>query len=114
MGYTWSTAGAHKVLNVQKVAPRGPAERAGLAPGDIITTINDRPVDFGDDLDLLLYLGSKKPGDRLTLKVIREGASRTVEVKLGTMPAASHAAWKQNLEVARRKRAAEEQKRNRD
>lgn len=107
MGYVWSADGAgHKVLRVQRIAAGGPAAIARITPGDIITTIDGRRVDFGDELDLLLYLGDRNPGDRITFTVIREGRARKVQVKLQTMPAASRAAWKQNLEVAKRNRVA--------
>jgi S1-C subfamily serine protease len=107
MGYVWSAnQDGRKVLHVQKVVPGGPSDRGGIKPGDIITTINDRRVDIGDDLDLLLFLGDRKPGDTLTFGVVREGRSQKIRVKLGAMPAASRAAWKQNLEVARQKRLA--------
>jgi S1-C subfamily serine protease len=107
MGYVWSSnATGQKTLVIQQLAPGGPAASAGVKTGDIITTINERRVDFGDDLDLLLFLGDRKPGDRLVFGVVREGREQKIRVKLGTMPDASRAAWKQNLEVARRKRLA--------
>jgi len=108
MDYTWSrpTNSARRVLHVQRVAPGGPAARAGVRPGDIVTAMNDHRVDLGDDLDLLLFLGDQHPGDRLVLAIVREGRPLKIEVTLGTMSAASLAARKENLEVARRKRIA--------
>jgi S1-C subfamily serine protease len=107
MGYVWSSDGAgHKVLHVQKLAPNGPAAIAGVKLGDIVTTIDGRRVDFGDELDLLLYLGDRKPGDRIAFGIVREGRAQKIRVKLQTMPEASRAAWKLNLEVAKRNRLA--------
>jgi S1-C subfamily serine protease len=107
MGYVWSSnTSGHKVLHVQKVVPGGPSDIGGMKPDDIITTINERAVDFGDDLDLLLFLADRQPGDRLTFGVVREGRKQKIRVKLGTMPQTSREAWKRNLEVARGKRLA--------
>jgi putative serine protease PepD len=33
----------------------------------------------------------RKPGDKLTLEVVRDGTTRTVEVTLGTLPSSSGA-----------------------
>lgn len=108
MDYTWSHAAktADRVLIVQRVAANGPAQRAGVRPGDIITAMNGRRVGIGDELELLLFLGEQHPGDRLTLSIIREGRPMQTVVTLGTMSAASLAARKENLEVARRRRVA--------
>jgi S1-C subfamily serine protease len=106
MGYVWSSDRAHKVLHVQRVTHAGPADAAGIKAGDIITTIDGRNVDFGDELDLLLYLGDRKPGERVTFGVVREGRLRNIRVTLRSMPEASRAAWNQNLEIAKRKRIA--------
>ena len=111
LGYVWAAeSDGVKVLNVQRVTPGGPAEKAGVKPGDIITTINERRVDFGDELDLLLFLGDRKPGERLTLGIVREGKRIEIRLRLGTMPETSRQAWKQNLEVARRQRLATAQR----
>lgn len=105
MGYAWSkTAKNRTVLIVQRVTPDGPAAAAGMKAGDIVSSINDRRVDFGDELDLLLFLGDHKPGQHLVFGVTREGKARKIDVTLGTMPESSRAAWNRNLEVARQQR----------
>lgn len=107
LGYVWSVDNTgQKVLHVQRVVPGGPADTARVKTGDVITSIDGRRVDFGDELDLLLYLGDRKPADHVTFGIVREGRSRRIRVRLGVMPDSSLAAWKQNLDVARRKRLA--------
>jgi S1-C subfamily serine protease len=107
MDYTWSQPkGGHRVLHVQRVAPGGPAQRAGIQPGDIVTHMNARAVDFGDELELLLFLNEQRPGDRLLVTIVREGRRFTLPVSLGVMSAAALAKRAENLEVARRKRIA--------
>jgi len=105
LGYAWSTDGrSPKVLHVQRLAEGGPAAAAGVRVTDIITSMNGRRVDFGDELDLLLYLGDRKPGEYLRLGILRDSKVREIRVRLGTMPETSRVAWKSNLEVAKRKR----------
>jgi S1-C subfamily serine protease len=107
LDYTWSPPQhGHRVLNVQRVAPGGPAQRAGIQPGDIVTHMNARAVDFGDELELLLFLNEQRPGDRLLVTIVREGRRFTLPVSLGVMSAAALAKRAENLEVARHKRAA--------
>jgi S1-C subfamily serine protease len=63
----------------------GPAAKAGLKDGDIITAIAGQAIDQAHPLDLVLL--SHAPGDVVTLTVLRDGASTSVDVTLGTRPA---------------------------
>jgi S1-C subfamily serine protease len=72
---------------VSQIAPNGPAARAGIQTGDVITSIDGQQVTSADDL--LTVLASKKPGDTVTLKVNRNGSTLTVQVRLGELPASS-------------------------
>jgi S1-C subfamily serine protease len=111
MGYTWAAAPrGHHVLHVQRVAPDGPSARAGLRAGDIIVTVNGRAVDFGDELDLLLYLGDRKAGESIVFGIVRDGRRSNLTVKAGAMSENAQAAWKRNLDVARQKRIAAAEK----
>ncbi|MEU5884898.1 trypsin-like peptidase domain-containing protein [Spirillospora sp. NPDC047279] len=58
----------------------GPAERAGLKPGDVITKINDQPIE--DPSDLAAQIRSKAPGDKIKVTYTRGGKEATVEVTL--------------------------------
>jgi putative serine protease PepD len=64
------------------IVPGGPAERAGLEPGDVITAIDDKPV--ADSSELIVAIRSRSPGDSITLTVRRGGDERTVKVTLGS------------------------------
>jgi S1-C subfamily serine protease len=81
MGYTWS--GNHRALNVRNVASGGPADRAGIRPGDIITSIDGRRVDFGDELELLLFLGEHRAGSRMSFGIVRTLRRRMRSVVIG-------------------------------
>jgi len=53
--------------------------------GDIITAINGQPVLDFEDLSSYVFLQTK-PGDVITLTVLRDGKEETIEVTLGTLP----------------------------
>ncbi|MFD8149228.1 S1C family serine protease [Streptomyces sp. NPDC059720] len=64
------------------VEPGGPAAKAGLKPGDVITKLDDRVIDSGPTL--IGEIWTHKPGDTVTLTYERDGKERTVEVTLGS------------------------------
>jgi len=66
------------------VVPNGPAARAGLKVGDIVTKIGNQAIDTLHPLDALLSQYS--PGDSVALTVLRDGATITVNLTLGTRP----------------------------
>ncbi len=53
------------------VAPGSPAERAGLADGDIVTEFNMRPISSSDDLERAIRALS--PGSRVSVLFLRGG-----------------------------------------
>ncbi len=63
---------------VQSVEGGGPAERAGVEAGDIITRVDGKAVERSNDLPRLI--GGIKPGTRATLQVFRRGATRDLSV----------------------------------
>jgi serine protease Do len=66
---------------VQQVQPSGPADRAGLKPGDIITTIDGRPIKDGDDL--VSEIASRRPGSSIRLGFVRDGKPQDATVTIG-------------------------------
>ena len=66
---------------VQQVQPSGPADKAGLKPGDIITQIDGRPIKDGDDL--VNEIASRKPGSSIRLGFIRDGKPTDATVTVG-------------------------------
>ena len=63
---------------VSNVETGGPAEKAGIEAGDIITKVDGKPVErFGE---LPRMVGLTKPGAKVTLQVFRRGAYRDVGV----------------------------------
>jgi putative serine protease PepD len=70
---------------VSQVASNGPAAKAGIQQGDVITAVDGTTVT--DAQELLMILAQKKPGDTITLKIDRNGTTLTVQVQLGELPA---------------------------
>lgn len=63
------------------VTKGGPADKAGLKPGDVITKVNDKPIE--DATDLIAQIRSRAPGDQVTLTYERNGKESTAHVTLG-------------------------------
>lgn len=63
------------------VTPNGPADKAGLKPGDTITKLDDTAIDSGPTL--ISEIWQHRPGDKVTLTYERGGKEHTVEVTLG-------------------------------
>ncbi|MFI8939279.1 S1C family serine protease [Streptomyces syringium] len=67
--------------NTPAVTPGGPADKAGLKPGDVITKLDDTTIDSGPTL--ISEIWTHKPGDKVQLTYTRDGKSSTVEITLG-------------------------------
>ncbi len=63
--------------------PTGPAKDAGMRMGDVVVAVDGQAV--GDDGDLMAALAAKRPGDRVTLDLVRYGKRERVAVKLGEL-----------------------------
>jgi serine protease Do len=63
---------------VQGVEAGGPADKAGVEAGDIITRVDGKPIDKSGDLPRIV--GATKPGAKTTLQVFRRGAYRDIAV----------------------------------
>jgi serine protease Do len=66
---------------VSRVNRNGPAAKAGLQPGDVIIGYNGKPVKDSDQLPQLVT--ATKPGTTVPLRIVRDGAERTVSVTVG-------------------------------
>jgi serine protease Do len=78
---------------VGDVSPNSPAQKAGLQKGDIIVSMNGKPV--SDSNDLRMTVSMMVPGSKIDLKVVRDGAVHEIPVTLEEMPG-TQAELKQN------------------
>ena len=70
---------------VGSVTAGGPAARSGLRTGDVITGVDGKATPTQDALGAAL--ASKKPGQTVTLSIVRQdGSKRSVRVSLGQYP----------------------------
>ena len=68
------------VSNVEK---GGPAEHAGIEPGDVILKLNGEPLH--DSTELPVKIASLSPGTSVELEIWRNHQTRTISVKLGAV-----------------------------
>jgi S1-C subfamily serine protease len=71
-------------VGVVSVVPGGAAEKAGLRPGDVITSVGRSQTP--DTTALSQALAAAQPGDKVAVTVSRDGQDRTVQVTLGELP----------------------------
>ncbi len=72
---------------VQSVVSDGPAARAGLRTGDVITSVDGEPV--AEPSDIAQAIAGDKPGKEVTVEVRRDGSTTTLSATLGTRPAST-------------------------
>jgi Do/DeqQ family serine protease len=70
-----------KGVLVADTTPNGPAARAGIKRGDVITAFDGKPVTDGNELRN--RVASTPPGNQVTLTAIRDGREQQLQVTLG-------------------------------
>jgi serine protease Do len=70
---------------VQSVEKDGPADKAGVEAGDIITRVDGKVVEKSGDLPRVI--GATKPGSKATLQVFRRGATKDLTVTVAEFEA---------------------------
>jgi phosphoserine phosphatase RsbU/P len=78
LGFDFDYIGAQHAERVRSVEPGGPADAAGLKPGDRITAINDHPI---EDRQMIFEVWSRqKPGNDVKLAVSRAGKNSALVI----------------------------------
>src|SRR5258705_204828 len=70
---------------VQDITAGSPADRAGLRPYDVITSLDDRTI--ANDDQLIREISSRAPGSSARLHLVRDGRDQSLTVKLAERPA---------------------------
>ena len=76
--------GSNAGAQVAAITSGGPAATGGLQTGDVITSIGGKSV--ADSTSLSAIVDSHKVGDQVQVQVTRNGAKKTLTVKLGQRP----------------------------
>lgn len=62
----------------------GPADRAGIKPGDVLTKVNN--LETKDVRQLLNQVAKQKPGEKIAIEILRQGKTSLLEIKAGKRP----------------------------
>ena len=69
---------------VAEVEPNGPAAKAGLKPGDVVTAVNGTAVN--DPRALARQVAALRPGSSATVAVLRDGAEKSLQMTTVALP----------------------------
>ncbi|MDP3122885.1 S1C family serine protease [Polynucleobacter sp.] len=69
---------------ISGVLEGGPADKAGIKPGDVLTQVNSQTVN--DVVTLLNRIAQTSPGDEAKVNLIRKGKEITLKVQVGKRP----------------------------
>ncbi len=80
------------------LSENGAAQEAGLEKGDIIVAVNSRDISKSSELQEII--GSKRPGEKITLKVLRDNVEEIFEVTLRNVNGTTKRIKKEDLEFS--------------
>lgn len=78
-------------VQVTRIEPESPAEKAGLKTGDVILEYNGQRVEGMEEFSRLVR--ETPPGREVKLGIYRGGASQTIALRVGARPAAPAGSW---------------------
>ena len=84
LGVSTSPSPAGAGALVAEVKAGGPAAAAGIRRGDVIVGVGGDEVERPDDVGSAVV--SRRPGESVAIEIERNGARRTVQVRLGDRP----------------------------
>jgi serine protease DegQ len=75
---------------ISGVLEGGPADKAGMKPGDVLTQVNDQAVN--DVVTLLNRIAQTSPGDEAKINLVRKGKPMALKLQVGKRPKSKAAA----------------------
>jgi serine protease Do len=79
---------------VADLVPGGPAQKAGLLPGDVVLSLNGHSV--GSSTELTRLVAQSQNGDIMHVTVLRDGKTHVVDVRSGVRPSEAQLARQEN------------------
>ena len=73
-----------KGVVIARLAVNSPAEKAGLIQGDIIQKVDGKSISAGKEIQAIVR--SHKPGDTMSMVIVRDGKMKAINVKIGNYP----------------------------
>jgi Do/DeqQ family serine protease len=87
----------HEGAIIDQVGPDTPASRAGLKSGDIVIALNGKKIK--NSAMLRNNVSQNVPGSNVTIKVVRDGREKNIDVRLGSLEQATGARDMLGMEV---------------
>ena len=81
---------------VASVLRDGPADKAGIKPGDILIAVEGKPVK--NSAEMLNLVAALSPGDTATITVIRNKQEKSIQIKVGIRPSNSNRIQRQQIQ----------------
>lgn len=72
------------VVGASPLVEGGPAQKAGIKPGDIITAVDGKQIN--ESTSLAALINEHKVGDKVTLTIMRDGKEQKINVTLEAAP----------------------------
>ena len=72
-----------KGVIIVELSPGSAADKAGLEVGDVILTVNNEAVNRPIEIRTIISEYDLRPGDKLSLKIFRDGKYKQVKMRLG-------------------------------
>ena len=70
-----------KGIVVLEIEDNSPSQKSGILPGDIILSINSKPI--RTNAEYISWLYNYRPGEEIELSLLRENEELVIMVKLG-------------------------------
>jgi putative serine protease PepD len=84
LGVATSDSSSRSGAVVQTVQPGTPADKAGIAPGDLVRSIDGKSVTSSENL--VSAISGHQAGDQVRIEIVHAGKARTVTVTLAQQP----------------------------
>lgn len=101
LGMTHHANGDERWLMARIIVAGGPADTAGIRVSDVITALGGRPVRFRNMAEVMDYLATIRPRQRVEVTILRDGKSMRRVVTAIEMPDEYWERWQATRKIAR-------------